>query len=257
MMNILVIGDVVASGGCAHLLSRLPAFKRMKCVDLVIANGENSADGNGITPDSMNALFDAGVNVITTGNHAFRRREVYDSLESEPYLLRPANYPAGAPGRGWCIYDMGAVQVCVANVMGTVYMDSLDCPFRTADRILHETPQAKIHIFDFHAEATAEKRAMGFYLDGRASIVFGTHTHVQTADACVLPQGTGYITDVGMTGPVQSVLGVKPELAIEKMKQKLPVRFANAGGEQMMNCALFAVDPKTGRTASAERFDLR
>lgn len=257
MMNILVIGDVVASGGCAHLRSRLPAFKRMKCVDLVIANGENSADGNGITPDSMNALFDAGVNVITTGNHAFRRREVYDSLESEPYLLRPANYPAGAPGRGWCMYDMGAVQVCVANVMGTVYMDSLDCPFRTADRILRETPQAKIHIFDFHAEATAEKRAMGFYLDGRASIVFGTHTHVQTADACVLPQGTGYITDVGMTGPVQSVLGVKPELAIEKMKQKLPVRFANAGGEQMMNCALFAVDPKTGRTASAERFDLR
>ena len=195
--------------------------------------------------------------MLTTGNHAFRRAEILEAFETEPYLLRPANFPPGTPGRGWCIYDMGRVQVCVANLMGTVYMESLDCPFRTADAILQATKEAVIHVFDVHAEATAEKRALGFYLDGRASVVFGTHTHVQTTDACVLPQGTGYITDVGMTGPVQSVLGVQPQLAIAKMKQKLPVRFANATGEQMLNCALFCVDDRSGRTLNAEHFDIR
>ena len=257
IMNLLVIGDVVGSGGCRHLRTHLSAFKRTKGIDLVIANGENAADGNGLTPSAADFLFSSGVDVITTGNHAFRRAEIYDTFESEPYLVRPANYPAGAPGRGWCIYDMGRVQVCIANLMGTVYMDSLDCPFRTADAILQATPSAAIHIFDVHAEATAEKRALGFYLDGRASVVFGTHTHVQTADNCILPQGTGYMTDIGMTGAVNSVLGIQPPLAIAKMKQKLPVRFAAADGEHMMNCALFHVDDRTGRTLSAERFDIR
>lgn len=256
-MHILVIGDVVGSGGCRHLRAKLPALKRTKGIDLVIANGENAADGNGLTPDAADFLFSSGVDVLTTGNHAFRRPEIYDTFESEPYLLRPANFPAGTPGRGWCLYDMGRVQVCIANIMGTVYMENLDCPFRTADAILQATPHASIHIFDIHAEATAEKRALGFYLDGRASIVFGTHTHVQTADAGILPGGTGYITDVGMTGSVQSVLGVRPELAIAKMKQKLPVRFANADGEQMLNCALFHVDDRTGKVLSAEALDIR
>lgn len=257
-MNILVIGDVVGNQGCQFLREKLPAFKRTKNIHLVIANGENSSDGNGITPASADYLFSSGVDVITTGNHAFRRREVYDTFDSEPYLLRPANFPdSSTPGKGYCIVDKGRVQVCVANLMGTVYMESLACPFETADRILKATPEAKIHIFDFHAEATAEKRALGFYLDGRASVVFGTHTHVLTADACILPKGTGYITDTGMTGPVQSVLGVKPELAIAKMKSKLPVRFENATGEYMLNATLFEVDDSTGRTLSVEKFDLR
>ncbi len=256
-MKILVIGDIVGTGGCRHLRAKLPSLKRTMGIDLVIANGENSADGNGITPVSMDYLFDSGVDVITTGNHSFRRPESYAVYEQEPYLLRPDNFPPGAPGKGWCVYDMGRTQVCIANLMGTVYMESLDDPFRAADAILKATPECTIHVFDFHAEATAEKRAMGFYLDGRASIVFGTHTHVQTADECILPQGTGYITDVGMTGPVQSVLGIKPELAIAKMKQKLPVRFANAEGAQMMNCALFTVDDRTGKTKEVRRLDIR
>lgn len=252
-----MIGDVVGSGGCQFLRSRLPSFKKLKGIDLVIANGENSADGNGITPASAGYLFDSGVNVITTGNHAFRRRESYELFDSEPFLLRPANYPPSAPGKGFCVVDMGRVQVCVANVMGVVYLDSLDCPFRTADRILQSAPEARISVFDFHAEATGEKRAFGYYLDGRASVTAGTHTHVQTADCCLLPKGTGYITDLGMTGAVDSVLGIKPEIAVEKMKGKLPVRFENAQGAQMMNCALFTVDDRTGRTLEAERFDIR
>jgi metallophosphoesterase (TIGR00282 family) len=256
-MKILVIGDIVGTGGCRHLRAKLPSLKRTMGIDLVIANGENSADGNGITPVSMDYLFDSGVDVITTGNHSFRRPESYAVYEQEPYLLRPDNFPPGAPGKGWCVYDMGRTQVCIANIMGTVYMESLDDPFRAADAILKATPDCAVHVFDFHAEATAEKRAMGFYLDGRASIVFGTHTHVQTADECILPQGTGYITDVGMTGPVQSVLGIKPELAIAKMKTKLPVRFANAEGAQMMNCALFTVDERTGKTKEVRRLDIR
>lgn len=256
-MNLLVIGDVVGSGGVRYLQAHLPDWKRQHAIDLVVANGENSADGNGITPASAHALFAGGVDVITTGNHVFRRHEIGEALDSEPYLLRPANYPPGAPGKGWCIYDMGRIQVCVANLMGTAYLESLDCPFRTADRILAETPEVHIHIFDFHAEATGEKRALGYYLDGRASVVFGTHTHVQTADTSVLPGGTGYITDAGMTGAVESVLGVKPELVIAKMKQKLPVRFENATGAHMMNGAFFRIDDASGRTLAAERVDVR
>ena len=257
-MNILVIGDVVGNQGCQFLREKLPAFKRLKNIQFVIANGENSTDGNGITPSSADHLFSRGVVVITTGNHAFRRREDYHYFDSEPYLLRPANLPNGTtPGKGYCIVDKGRVQICVANIMGTVYMESLECPFATADRIRNETPDAKIHIFDIHAEATGEKRALGFYLDGRASAVFGTHTHVLTSDAGVLPGGTGYVTDTGMTGPVQSVLGVKPELAIAKMKNKLPVRFEYAQGECMLNATLFEINDATGKTVSAQSFDLR
>ncbi len=227
-MLIFSIGDVVGSGGCGFLREHLPAFKKLKGVDLVIANGENAADGNGLTPAAADYLFSSGVDVVTTGNHAFRRKESYDAYEAEPFLLRPANFPSGAPGKGYCVVDKGRVQIGVVNLMGTVYLENLDCPFQAIDRILPQIPEAKVIIVDFHAEATAEKRAMGFYLDGRISALFGTHTHVQTADESILPEGTGYITDAGMTGPILSVLGVKPALAIEKMKSKLPVRFENA-----------------------------
>lgn len=254
-MNILAIGDVVGSIGCRFLRQRLPAFKKMKGIDLVIANGENSADGNGLTPVSVQFLYDSGVDVITAGNHSFRRKESYELFDSSEYLIRPANFPSSVPGRGSCIVDMGRVQVGVINLMGTIYMESLDSPFDTADRLLADMP--KITLIDFHAEATGEKRSFGYYLDGRVSAVFGTHTHVQTADECVLPQGTGYITDLGMTGPIQSVLGVKPELVIEKMRTKMPVRFALAEGDCKMECALFQIDEKSGKAVSVERIQIQ
>lgn len=218
-MNILAIGDVVGSIGCKFLRAHLPQLKKVKGVDLVIANGENSADGNGITPTSARFLFDSGVDVITAGNHTFRRKESYELFDSCETLLRPANFPSLAPGRGFCVVDMGRIQVGVLNLMGVVYMESMDSPFDVADRILAEGVP-KITLVDMHAEATGEKRSLAYYLDGRVSAVFGTHTHVQTADEGILDNGTGYISDLGMTGPKRSVLGVKPELVIQKCAQR-------------------------------------
>ncbi len=256
-MKVLCIGDVVGSVGCNYLLKTLPLFKREKKIDFVIANGENSSDGNGLTPASAKQLFDSGVNVITSGNHAFRRRESYDYYDECPELIRPANYPdSTTPGRGYTVVDMLRYKVCVINMLGTMFLEPLDCPFAKIDRILKETENCKIRILDFHAEATAEKRAMGFYLDGSVSAVFGTHTHVQTADAAILPNGTGYITDVGMTGTIDSVLGVKKELAISKFKDKMPVRFDLADGECRMDCVLFEINEKTGKTILAERYSV-
>ena len=255
-MNILTIGDVVGSVGCRFLREHLPQFKKLKAVDLVIANGENSADGNGVTPSSAQFLFDSGVDVLTTGNHSFRRKESYEYYDSCELLLRPANFPAAAPGKGFCVVDMGRVQVGVINLMGVVYMESMDSPFDTADRLL-AGGLPKITLVDFHAEATGEKRSLAYYLDGRVSAIFGTHTHVQTSDACVLPNGTGYLSDLGMTGPVNSVLGVKPELVIQKMRTKMPVRFDLADGPCEMDCALFQIDEKTGKTESVERFQIQ
>lgn len=255
-MNILAIGDVVGSIGCNFLRAHLPQLKKSKGIDLVIANGENSADGNGLTPVSAQFLFDSGVDVITTGNHSFRRRESYELYDSCEYLLRPANYPSSAPGKGFCIVDMGRIQVGVINLMGVVYMESLESPFDVADRLL-ACGMPKITLIDFHAEATGEKRSFGYYLDGRVSAVFGTHTHVQTADACVLPNGTGYLSDLGMTGPINSVLGVKSELVIQKMKTKMPVRFDLADGNCQMDCVLLDIDEKTGKTNSIERIQIQ
>lgn len=254
-MNILTIGDVVGSGGCEHLRIRLPELKKLKAIDLVIANGENSAAGNGITPFSADFLFDSGVDIITTGNHVFRRKEVYDYLDEHENILRPANFPEGTPGKGFCIFDMGRIQVCVINIMGVSFMDNLSDPFACIDMLL-ENDLPTIKIIDFHAEATGEKRAFAFYLDGRASAVFGTHTHVPTADECILPCGTGYITDVGMTGVINSALGVKPELVIERLRTRLPVRFDNAEGPQKMDCAIFDIDEKTGLCRSVERLSV-
>lgn len=256
-MNILAIGDVVGTSGCEFLRRHLPSLKKLKGIDFVIANGENSAENNGITLDSARYLFDSGVDVITTGNHAFRRREAMDVFDDLPCLLRPANYPKGAPGTGACTVDMGYVQVCVVNLMGVAYMEPLDNPFAVVDDILQKVGQAKIVLVDFHAEATAEKRAMGFYLDGRVSAVFGTHTHVATADECILPEGTGYITDIGMTGAVNSVLGIEPEIAIKRLKSRLPVFHKIAGGPLMLCGAIFSVDKKTGKCLSVERIEIR
>ena len=256
-MNILCIGDVVGSVGCQFLRQRLPSLKKLKSVDLVIANGENSADGNGLTPASAGYLFHSGVDVITTGNHAFRRRESYALYEEHPYVLRPANFPEGTtPGRGSCLVDLGRLQVQVINLMGTVYLESLRCPFETLDQLLSDPDLPRVKIVDFHAEATGEKRALGFYADGRVTALFGTHTHVPTADAAVLPQGTGYLTDAGMTGVIDSVLGVKPEIIIGKLKTKMPARFDLAKGPCKMDCVLFSCDEKTGLCTGVEQLTL-
>lgn len=256
-MNILCIGDVVGSAGCEHLRKTLPGLVRVKGVDLVICNGENAADGNGITPVAAKHLFDSGVDVITTGNHTYRRREVYGYLDEEPNILRPANFPDTAPGHGLCIVDMAHVQVAVLNIMGTVFMESLRCPFETLDALLETPGLPKIRILDFHAEATGEKRALGFYADGRISAMYGTHTHVPTADGEVLPKGTGYLSDAGMTGPAISALGVKAEIVIEKLRGKLPVRFENAGGPCKMDGVLFCVSEETGLCTGVEQLTLK
>lgn len=254
-MKILCIGDVCGSTGCDTVMRLLPSLKKEKKIDLVIANGENSADGNGILPKSAERLFTAGVDVITGGNHSMRRHEIYDLLDNNERILRPANFPSSTGGSGICIVDMGYTTVAVINILGVVYLESMACPFDTADRLISEakTMGAKIIVMDFHAEATSEKRALGFYLDGKISALFGTHTHVQTADEQILPLGTGYITDVGMTGPIQSVLGVVPELAISRFKTKLPVRFRNADGNTSLCGCIFEVDKSSGLCLSVER----
>ena len=255
-MNILCIGDVVGSIGCQFLRSRLPALKRLKAIDLVVANGENSADGNGITPASAEHLLDSGVDVITTGNHSFRRKESYELYDECETLLRPANFPAAAPGRGLCVVDLGRVQAAVINLMGTAYLESLRCPFETLEELLSAPDLPKVKIVDFHAEATGEKRALGFFADGKVTALFGTHTHVPTADACLLPHGTGYLTDAGMTGVIDSVLGVKKEIIIGKLRTKMPARFDLAKGPCKMDCVLFACDEKTGLCTGVERMTL-
>ena len=255
-MKILCVGDVVGSAGCRQLERVLPAVKRQYGVDICIVNGENSADGNGITPFSAEALFRFGADVITTGNHVFHRREIYDRIDLCDGIVRPANYPSSAPGCGVFVVDKGRFQVAIINVMGQVYMDTLACPFETLDAILADTALPKVRIVDFHAEATAEKKALAYYADGRITALVGTHTHVQTADEQILPNGTGFITDLGMTGPVQSVLGIRPELAIEKMRGKLPVRFAVADGECRMDAVLLTVDAASGKTKAIERLSI-
>lgn len=252
-MRILCIGDVVGSVGCRFLRSKLPALKKIKGIDLVICNGENSADGNGLTPVSANFLFDSGVGAITLGNHAFRRKEVFPFLDENPFVARPANFPdSTTPGSGIINIDTGRRIVTVINLMGNMFMESgLACPFETADKLLKQA-EGKIILIDFHAETTSEKRALGYYLDGRVSAVFGTHTHVQTSDAQVLPNGTGYITDVGMTGVIHSVLGVQTDIIIEKFKTKMPKRFDLASGDCKLEAVLFDIDDNSGLCKSAE-----
>lgn len=250
-MNILAIGDVVSDKGCEFLRAKLPTLKKVKGIDFVIANGENSAVGNGITPHSAQFLFGSGVDFITLGNHSFRRREFYEFIDGRTDIIRPANFHKEAPGSGYSVVDLGYTQICIINLSGRVYMDACDNPFETVDSILNET-NCKINIVDFHAEATAEKGAMGYYLDGRVSAVYGTHTHVQTSDAKILPKGTGFITDLGMTGPKNSILGVKPETSIEWLRTGMPTRFETADGPCMLNGCIFGIDKKSGKCFSVE-----
>lgn len=255
-MRLLFIGDVVGEGGCDFLLAKLSRFKRERGIDVCIANGENSAKGNGATEKSCDMLFKAGVDFITLGNHTFKQRGFEDYLDSAPDVIRPLNYPHGVPGSGVGYIDKGSYTVAVINLCGTVYSEPLSNPFEAVLGALEGIKGAKTVIVDMHAEATSEKRAMGFFLDGRVTAVVGTHTHVQTADECLLPGGTAYITDVGMTGPVNSVLGIEPSLVIRKFRTNMPVRFENAGGAYAMCGCILDIDEKTGRALSVERVRL-
>ena len=257
MKKLLFIGDVVGKAGCDFLRRKIHGVKQLYGIDITIVNGENSAQGNGITPDSADMLFSAGADVITTGNHAFRRREAYPLFDSNQFLIRPANYPEGAaPGRGVCLLDMGAYSIAVVNLMGTVYLDPLDNPFTVADQMLEDITTPNIFV-DFHAEATSEKKAMGYFLEGRVTGVFGTHTHVQTSDETILPGGTAYITDAGMTGPERSCLGVDVNTAVDRFRFRMPSRFNVAEGECFMCGVYVEFDEKTGKSHKIERLIIR
>jgi metallophosphoesterase (TIGR00282 family) len=226
-MRVLFIGDVVGSPGRRGLREAMPALRDQHAPDLIVVNGENSAGGVGITERTANDLFAAGTGVITTGNHVYRHREAYGFLERERLVIRPANYPSGNPGRGFTVVDAGGMRVAVVNLSGAIGLRVARSPFDTVDGILDQL-EADAVIVDFHAEVTSEKVAMGWHLDGRVGAVFGTHTHVPTADGRVLPGGTAFISDVGMTGSRTSVLGVKPEQALASMITQMPTRFETA-----------------------------
>ena len=253
--KVLAVGDVVGNPGMDRVCRSLRFLKRKTGADFVIVNGEN-ASVVGITPRQAEDILDAGADVITMGNHTFGKREIVDYMEDSSQILRPANYAPQAPGRGWGIFDSKAGPVAVIDLQGRVNMDyTPDNPFLAAEKILKEV-DTKLIFVELHAEATSEKLAMGYMLDGRISALWGTHTHVPTADAQVLPKGTGYVTDLGMTGPKHSVLGIRPNLSIAKFRGDLPARYQWADGPTKMEAVLFTIDTQTGLCRKAERVDL-
>jgi len=242
-MNILCIGDIVGKPGRDFINKNLQKLKTEYKVDFVIANGENCAHGVGITRNTYDELVYAGVDVITLGNHTWAKKEVIELLEDKKNIIRPANFPSNNPGWGYTIVEHIGKKIAVVNLCGRVYMESYDCPFAKADEILEKIKDnADIIIVDFHAEATSEKLALGWYLDGRVTAVFGTHTHVQTSDERLLPKGTGYITDLGMTGPYNSILGVDKDIIIKKFISMMPSKFEVAEGSAVFNAVLLELD---------------
>ena len=254
-MKVLCIGDVMGEPGRRALARTVPRLVAQRQIDAVIANGENVAGGFGITPELAEELFDTGVSVVTTGNHAWDKKEAVDYFSREPRLLRPANYPPGVPGSGSVVIETaGGERLAVLQVMGRVYMPTIDCPFQTAKREVSRLKrETSAIIVDMHAEASSEKMAMGHFLDGEVTAVVGTHTHVQTADEQILPKGTAYITDIGMTGPLHSVIGVKKELAIEKFLTGMPKRFEVASGPSVFCAVLLELDARLGKGVAFER----
>ncbi len=258
LLHILAVGDVVSESGLDYLTCHLRSLKRLHSIDFTVVNGENAA-GVGITPRQAEHLFNAGADVMTLGNHAWSKIQITNFLEDNRYALRPANFASRLPGRGWGIFEgPRGSRIAVINLVGRVSMDpNVDNPFTTADAILKQLDgEADVVLVDFHAEATSEKLAMGWYLDGRVSALWGTHTHVPTADPQLLPRGTGYITDLGMTGPSQSVLGIRPEDSINKFLGGLPRHYEAAKGPCKMNAVLFTVDTQTRRCTAVERIDI-
>lgn len=251
-LSVLAVGDVVGSGGLQCLGRNLRGLKKLYDVDFCVVNGEN-ASGVGLSPAQAEQIFTAGADVITLGNHTWNRREICPYLDESGYILRPANFQPSLPGRGWGVFETRKGCVAVVNLIGRCAMDfNPDNPFRVVDRTLQALADVPV-LVDFHAEATSEKRAMGFYLDGKISALWGTHTHVQTADEQILPNGTGYITDLGMTGPVHSVIGVKPEQSIAMFRGELTSRFETASGSCHLCGALFVIDTETKKCVKAER----
>ena len=252
--KVLCVGDVVGGPGLNRIVRQLRQLKRKTGADFVIVNGENAAVV-GITPDQAEDIFDAGADVITLGNHSFAKRDICTYLDENSRILRPANYAPQVPGRGWGVYETRAGDVAVIDLIGRCNMDyGPDNPFLMVEKILKEVT-AKIILVEIHAEATSEKLAMGYLLDGRVSAVWGTHTHVPTADNQILPKGTGYVTDLGMTGPKHSVLGIRPELSIAKFRVDLTERYRWADGPTKTEAVLFTIDTATGKCKKAERVD--
>lgn len=253
--KVLAVGDVVGNPGMDRICRSLRKLKMQTGADFVVVNGENAAVV-GLTPNQAEDIFDAGADVITMGNHTFGKREIVDYMEDNSRILRPANYAPQMPGRGWGIYDSRAGDVAVIDLQGRCNMDyGPDNPFLAVEKILKEI-KTKLVFVEIHAEATSEKLAMGYMLDGKVSAVWGTHTHVPTADAQVLPNGTGYVTDLGMTGPKHSVLGIQPRLSIAKFRGDLPERYRWAEGETKLEAVLFTIDTDTGLCRKAERVDI-
>ena len=251
-MLVLAIGDIIGRPGRQAVNKVLPGLRQQYRLDLVIANGENTAGGFGITPDTAQELLDNGIDVLTSGNHIWAQKEIIPLLNSEFPLLRPLNYPPGVPGRGYSING----KTMVVNLIGTTFIGNFDCPFRAMDKLLAELePKPPVIIVDFHAEATSEKMAMGHYLAGRVSAVLGTHTHVGTIDTRLLHHGTAYVTDIGMTGPSNSVIGVDVETVIRRFLTKMPHRLSVGKGKPMFNSVLVNVDDDSGRAVDIERID--
>ena len=253
-MNILMVGDVFGEPGRAAIAKLLPRLREQYRIDLAVVNVENAAAGFGVTPSMAKTFLDQGVDVMTSGNHIWDKREIVEYIGKENLLLRPANFPAGTPGTGYVTVKAGAYKVAVLNLMGRIFMQPIDCPFARADEIVpllrKDTP---IILVDMHCEATSESQAMGWHLDGRVSAVVGTHRHVQTADERVLPGGTAYITDLGMTGPTDGVIGVDREQVLQRFLYQMPARFETAKGATALHGVVISVVPDTGRATAIER----
>jgi metallophosphoesterase (TIGR00282 family) len=258
-MKVIIIGDIVGKPGRAVLTATLKRLKDHHEAEFVIANVENAAEGAGLVPKVGDEILAAGVDVMTSGNHIFDKKEVIGYIEKQPRLLRPANYAPDAPGRGlWLGSTTSGTQVAVINIQGRIFMPPTDCPFRAADRLLSEIGnRASVIIVDVHAEATSEKQAMGRYLDGKVSAVVGTHTHVQTADEQILPGGTAYITDLGMTGPYESVIGVESQLVISRFVRGLPIRYHTASEDARLHGVVVEFDERSGRAVTIQRLNVK
>ncbi len=258
-MRLLIVGDINGRAGRRMVQTHMPRLIAGRSIDFAIGNAENAADGFGITPDLSEQLLECGFDCLTSGNHIWDKHEIIGYISDQPRLLRPINYPDGAPGSGLYIGATPAgIPIAVINLMGRVFMPPCDDPFRAADLALERIgTDARIIIVDMHAEATSEKMAIGWHLDGRVSAVVGTHTHVQTADETILPGGTAYITDLGMTGPYDSVIGIEKGLALKKFRTGMPVRFATAKRDPRLCGVILDLDEETGRARTIERLDQR
>ncbi len=254
-LSVLFIGDIVGEGGITAVKDYLPKFKEHYNADLIIANGENADKGKGITKREAKELFDCGVHVITTGNHIWNNWYSKPLLAENPNVLRPFNYPQGNVGRGYVLYELEDIQICILNIQGRTFMQPIDDPFKAADFVIKSVAdKTKIILVDFHADATAEKIAMSWYLDGRVSAVVGTHTHVPTADASIMPNGTAYITDLGMTGPFDSVVGMKKEIAIKRFLMQIAHKYEVAEDDLRICGVNIVIDTETGMANKIEQF---